>query len=66
MLALLKDVPVINHWLFRLVLGAALIVIAVLVLHHSVILIAIGALIFLMGIARLYSVLTHRNEEEDQ
>ena len=65
MLALLNDVPVISHWLFRLVLGAALILIGVLVLHHNIILIAVGALILLMGIVRAYSVLTHRNQKEE-
>jgi uncharacterized membrane protein HdeD (DUF308 family) len=65
MLALLKDVPVINHPVFRLVLGAALILIGVLILHHNIILIAVGAFIVLMGITRAYTLLTHRNEKEE-
>ena len=65
MLALLNDVPVISHWLFRLMLGAGLILIGVLVLHRNTILIAVGALILLMGIVRAYSVLTHRNQKEE-
>jgi Flp pilus assembly protein TadB len=52
MFALLKDVPVINHPVFRIVLGAALIAVAVAVLHNSVILIAVGALILIMGLVR--------------
>ena len=52
MFALLKDVPVINHPVFRIVLGAALIALAVAVLHHSLILIAIGALLLVMGLVR--------------
>jgi hypothetical protein len=50
MFALLKDVPVINHPVFRILLGAALIALAVAVLHHDIILIAIGALILIMGL----------------
>ena len=65
MLALLNDVPVISHWLFRLMLGAGLILIGVLVLHRNTILIAVGALILLMGIVRACSVLTHRNQKEE-
>jgi hypothetical protein len=52
MFALLKDVPVINHPVFRIVLGAALIAVAVAVLHNSVILIAVGGLILIMGLVR--------------
>jgi hypothetical protein len=63
MLALLKDVPVINHPVFRIVLGAALIVVGLVVLHHSVILIAIGALLVIMGLLRGYRVLTGRTEK---
>jgi hypothetical protein len=65
MFALLKDVPVINHPLFRIVLGAALIAIAVALLHDSVILIAIGALILIMGLvrgARSLTILTQKGQ----
>lgn len=58
MFALLKDVPVINNPVFRIVLGAALIAIAVALLHDSIILIAIGALILVMGLARGTRALT--------
>jgi hypothetical protein len=66
MLALLKDVPVINHPVFRIVLGAALIAVAVAVLHNSVILIAVGALILIMGLARgtrALSTHTHKGQQ---
>jgi hypothetical protein len=65
MFALLNGVPVINNPVFRIVLGAALIVIAVALLHDSIILIAIGAFILLMGLVRGYQVLTGRNKEEE-
>jgi hypothetical protein len=52
MLALLKDVPVINHPVFRVVLGAALIALGLAVLHHSLILIAVGAFLLVMGLVR--------------
>ena len=58
MFALLKDVPVINHPVFRIVLGAALIALAVALLHDSIILIAIGALILVMGLVRAARSLT--------
>jgi hypothetical protein len=57
MFALLKDVPVINHPVFRIVLGAALVAVG-LVLHHSLVIIAIGALLLIMGLVRGVSVLT--------
>ena len=62
MFALLKDVPVINHPVLRIVLGAALIAIAVALLHDSIILIAIGALILIMGLVRGYRSLTTRTQ----
>jgi hypothetical protein len=52
MFALLKDVPVINHPEHRIALGAALIAVGVTVLHDSVILIAIGALVLIMSLVR--------------
>jgi hypothetical protein len=52
MLALLKDVPVINHPVFRIVLGAALIALGLAVLHHSLIIIAVGAFLLVMGLVR--------------
>jgi hypothetical protein len=63
MFALLKDVPVINHPVFRIVLGAALIAVAVAVLHDSVILIAIGALILIMGLVRGTRALTAHSQK---
>jgi uncharacterized membrane protein HdeD (DUF308 family) len=63
MLALLKDVPVINHPVFRIVLGAALIAVGLAVLHDSIFIIAIGALILIMGIVRGVSVLTGRTQK---
>jgi uncharacterized membrane protein HdeD (DUF308 family) len=58
MFALLKDVPVVNHPVFRIVLGAALIAVGLAVLHDSIILIAVGGLILIMGIVRGISALT--------
>lgn len=58
MFALLKDVPVVNHPVFRIVLGATLVAAGVAVLHDSVILIAVGALILIMGLARGTRALT--------
>ena len=52
MLALLKDVPVINHPVFRIVLGAALIALGLAVLHHSLVIIAVGAFLLVMGLVR--------------
>jgi hypothetical protein len=63
MLALLKDVPVINHPVFRIVLGALLIAIAVAVLHDSLILIALGALILIMGLVRGTRALTAHSQK---
>jgi hypothetical protein len=65
MLALLNGVPVINNPVFRIVLGVALIVIAVTLLHNSIILIAIGALILVMGLVRGYRSLTGHNQKEE-
>jgi hypothetical protein len=66
MFALLNGVPVVNNPVFRIVLGAALIVIAVALLHSDIILIAIGAFILLMGLVRGYRNLTGRNKEEEE
>ena len=63
MFALLKDVPVINHPVFRIVLGAALIAVGVAVLHDSAILIAIGALILIMGLVHGTRTLTARTQK---
>ena len=65
MFALLNGVPVVNNPVFRIVLGAALIVIAVALLHDSIILIAIGALILIMGLVRGYRSLTRHSQEEE-
>jgi hypothetical protein len=61
MLALLKDVPVINHPVFRLVVGAALIAVG-LVLNHIIITVA-GALLVLLGLARAYHLLTTHHQK---
>jgi hypothetical protein len=66
MFALLNGVPVVNNPVFRIVLGAALIVIAVALLHSDIILIAIGAFILLMGLVRGYRNLTGHNKEEEE
>jgi hypothetical protein len=58
MFMLLKDVPVINHPVFRIVLGAALVAVGVAVLHGSLILIAAGALLLIMGLVRGARALT--------
>jgi hypothetical protein len=58
MFALLKDVPVINHPVVRIVLGTTLIAVGVTVLHGDVFLIAIGALILIMGLVRGTRALT--------
>jgi hypothetical protein len=63
MLALLKDVPVIGHPVFRIVLGATLIAVGVTVLHGGVILIAIGALILIMGLVHGTRTLTARAQK---
>ena len=63
MFALLKDVPVVNHPVFRIVLGAALIAVAVALLHDSVILLAIGALILIMGLVRGTRALTGHTQK---
>ena len=60
MLALLNDVPVLGHPVFRIVLGVVLIAVAVLALHDSVILIATGALILIMGLVHGTRALTGR------
>ena len=63
MFALLNGVPVINNPVFRIVLGAALIAVALAVLHHSIILIAVGALLLIMGFVRGVSHLTSRTQK---
>lgn len=52
MFALLKDVPVVTHPVLRIVLGAALVAIGLVVLHGEVIITAVGALLLIMGLAR--------------
>jgi hypothetical protein len=58
MFALLKDVPVIGHPVSRIVLGAALIAVGLLVLHHSIIITAVGGFLLVMGLARGAATLT--------
>jgi hypothetical protein len=60
MLALLRDVPVIGHPVFRIVLGAALVTVGLLLLHHNYVITAVGALILIMGLVRGVSALTGR------
>jgi hypothetical protein len=60
MLALLRDVPVISHPVFRIVLGAALVAVGLLVLRHNYVITAVGALILVMGLVRGVSTLTGR------
>jgi uncharacterized membrane protein HdeD (DUF308 family) len=62
MLAMLNNVPVLGHPVFRIVLGIAVIVIAVTLVHHSIILIALGALILIMGLVRGARSLSSRPE----
>ena len=61
MFALLKDVPVLNHPVFRIVLGVALVA-AGLVLH-AIILAAVGALLLVMGIIRGVSALSGHTQK---
>jgi hypothetical protein len=64
MLALLRDVPVIGHPVFRIVLGAALVAVGLLVLHHNYVITAVGALILIMGLVRGISTLTGRTPKD--
>src|SRR5262249_52649591 len=50
MFVLLKDVPVVNHPVFRIMLGAALAAAGLVVLHHNVIITAAGAVVLIMGL----------------
>jgi uncharacterized membrane protein HdeD (DUF308 family) len=61
MLALLKDVPVLSHPVFRIVLGAALL--AVGLAFDAYLAIAAGALLLVMGIVRGVAALTGRNQK---
>ena len=61
MFALLKDVPVINHPVFRIVLGAALIAAGLAL--HAIIVAAIGGLLLIMGIVRGVTALTGRTQK---
>jgi hypothetical protein len=54
--ALLKDVPVISHPVFRIVLGAALIAAGVAL--HLILLAAAGGLLLAMGVVRGVAALT--------
>jgi uncharacterized membrane protein HdeD (DUF308 family) len=67
MFALLKDVPVVNHPVLRIVLGGALVAVGLLVFHRNIIVIAVGALLLVMGIVRGVSALaghTHRRQPQ--
>jgi uncharacterized membrane protein HdeD (DUF308 family) len=61
MFALLKDVPVINHPVFRIVLGAALIAAGLAL--HAIIVAAIGGLLLVMGIVRGVTALTGHTQK---
>jgi uncharacterized membrane protein HdeD (DUF308 family) len=63
MLALLKDVPVINHPVFRILLGVAVIAASLTVLHHDIMAIAIGAFILIMGLTQGTRALTARSQK---
>jgi len=63
MFALLKDVPVINHPVFRIVLGAVLVALGLAVLHHSIVVIAVGAFLLVMGLVRGVSSLTGHSQK---
>jgi uncharacterized membrane protein HdeD (DUF308 family) len=63
MFLLLKDVPVINHPVFRIALGAALVVIGLLVLHHEIFITVIGALLLIMGLVHGTRALTGRAQK---
>jgi hypothetical protein len=54
--ALLRNVPVINHPVFRIVLGAALIAAGLAL--HAIIVAAAGGLLLVMGVARGLTALT--------
>jgi hypothetical protein len=61
MFALLKDLPVINHPAFRIVLGAALIAAGLAL--HLIIAAAVGGLLLVMGIVRAVSALTGHTQK---
>jgi uncharacterized membrane protein HdeD (DUF308 family) len=60
---LLKDLPVVNHPVFRIVLGAALVVVGLVVLHHDIIITAVGALLLIMGLVRGVRALTGHTQK---
>jgi hypothetical protein len=62
MLALLKDVPVINHPVFRIVLGAALVAVG-LVLHHNIVITVVGGFLLIMGLVRGAAALTSHTQK---
>jgi hypothetical protein len=59
--ALLKDVPVVSHPVFRIVLGAALI--AVGLTFHLIGLAVVGGLLLVMGIVRGVAALTGHTQK---
>jgi uncharacterized membrane protein HdeD (DUF308 family) len=61
MFALLKDVPVVNHPVFRIVLGAALVAAGLIL--HAIIIAAVAALLLVMGVVRGVSALTGRTRK---
>lgn len=63
MFALLKDVPVLGHPVFRIVLGAALIAAGLLVLRHNIIMAAAGGLLLVMGVVRGVGALTGHTQK---
>jgi hypothetical protein len=58
---LLKDVPVIGHPVFRIVLGAALI--AVGLTFHLILVAVVGGLLLVMGIVRGVAALTGHTQK---
>jgi hypothetical protein len=62
MFALLKDVPVIGHPVFRIVLGAALVA-AGLLWHHNIIVVAVGGFLLVMGVVRGVGAVTGRTQK---
>jgi len=61
MFALLKDVPVLGHPVFRILSGAALIAAGLAL--HAIIVAAAGGLLLVMGVVRGVSALTGHTQK---
>jgi hypothetical protein len=59
--ALLKDVPVINHPVFRIVLGAALVAAGLAL--HLIFVAAVGGLLLVLGVVRGVAALTGHTQK---